>query len=237
MLRAIFDTHGMDTSLNLRSGQMVAILRALTSKEADLAETGPIYKIKFSDGYETDAFEDELRPIQVFTQYGLLVSHPDVLPYFTRAEFLFQKDFYEDYTMDAEMQSILSLPIQEFAQWVRDRKLPECFFAAEHANLRDSSKVNQYHVLEGAFIAIHPISGDKPEPLSLPIDESKPVLIAPLSKQPSLWAQSQTSQGYNGISDIVAELTATVKSMDVELPDNFPLGGYIGLLQGIKLDQ
>lgn len=232
---AIFDTHGMDTKLNSRSGEMVTVLRPLTNKEADLAETGPMYEVKFPDGYETSAFENELRPIQVFTQYGLLVSHPDVLPYFTRAELLFQQDFYAGHTLDAEMHNILSLPMQEFTQWVHDRKLPECFYAVENANLRDSSKVKLYHLLGGAFIALRAISSNEPEPLSLPIDEGK-ALIAPLAKQPSLWEQGQRSQGYKGVDDLVVELTATVKSVGVELPDDFPLRGYIGLLQGIKLD-
>lgn len=32
---AIFDTHGQDTSLNCRSGQLVSVIRPLTSKEAN----------------------------------------------------------------------------------------------------------------------------------------------------------------------------------------------------------
>ena len=58
--KAIFDTHGGDSKLNNRSGEVVEVLRALTSDEADLNDVGPMYKIRFADGFETDAFEDEL---------------------------------------------------------------------------------------------------------------------------------------------------------------------------------
>ena len=60
MIKAIFDTHGNDSELNPRSGQTVKIIRPLTEKEADLLETGPMYKIRFPDGYIRDAFKDEL---------------------------------------------------------------------------------------------------------------------------------------------------------------------------------
>lgn len=58
--RYIFDTHGGDSSLNKRTGQICAVIRSLTEKEADLCETGPMYQVVFPDGYVTDAFEDEL---------------------------------------------------------------------------------------------------------------------------------------------------------------------------------
>lgn len=60
----IFDTHGADSSLNERTGQKVEILRPLTEKEADLFETGPMYRVRFPDGFESDAFEDELLDVE-----------------------------------------------------------------------------------------------------------------------------------------------------------------------------
>lgn len=60
----IFDTHGADSSLNARSGQKVEVLRPLTDKEADLFETGPMYRVRFPDGFESDAFEDELLEVK-----------------------------------------------------------------------------------------------------------------------------------------------------------------------------
>ena len=58
--KAIFDTHGADSELNCRSGQEVEILRELTSDECDIEEVEKMYHVKFADGFETDAFEDEL---------------------------------------------------------------------------------------------------------------------------------------------------------------------------------
>lgn len=57
----IFNTHGCDSELNSRSGALVEVLRPLTESEADLCETGPMYEVRFADGFETDVFEDELQ--------------------------------------------------------------------------------------------------------------------------------------------------------------------------------
>ena len=54
----IFNT--VDTELLKYSGQTASVIRPLTEDEADICETGNMYKIRFADGYETDAFEDEL---------------------------------------------------------------------------------------------------------------------------------------------------------------------------------
>lgn len=65
-MRAIFDTHGTDSEWNCRSGQQVEIIRPLTETECDIAEVGKMYKVRFDDGTETDAFEDELSKIKFF---------------------------------------------------------------------------------------------------------------------------------------------------------------------------
>lgn len=62
-MRKIFDTHGNDSELNERSGQEVKVIRELTGEECDKTDVGNMYRIRFDDGYETDAFEDELFPI------------------------------------------------------------------------------------------------------------------------------------------------------------------------------
>jgi hypothetical protein len=49
-----------DLELRAHDRQDATILRRLTRREADLDETGPMYRLRFSDGYERDAFEDEL---------------------------------------------------------------------------------------------------------------------------------------------------------------------------------
>ena len=62
-MKYIFDTHGADSELNCRSGQIVDVIRPLTEKEADIEEVGPMFRIEFADGFQTDAFEDELKAI------------------------------------------------------------------------------------------------------------------------------------------------------------------------------
>ena len=62
-MRVIFDTHGNDSELNCRSGQEVEIIKPLTETECDIAEVGNMYKVRFDDGTEVDAFEDELNKI------------------------------------------------------------------------------------------------------------------------------------------------------------------------------
>lgn len=54
----IFNT--TETDLKKYNGTEVEIIRPLTEKEADIEEVGNMYKVKFYDGYERDAFEDEL---------------------------------------------------------------------------------------------------------------------------------------------------------------------------------
>ena len=57
---AAFDTHGGDSQLNERAGSKVFVVRPLTEAEADISDVGNMYRIRFDDGFETDAFEDEL---------------------------------------------------------------------------------------------------------------------------------------------------------------------------------
>lgn len=45
------------------AGQTVAVIRELTSEEADAGEVGRMYKVRAADGWEADAFEDELKPL------------------------------------------------------------------------------------------------------------------------------------------------------------------------------
>ena len=57
-MKKIFNT--TDSELKKYNGTEVEIIRALTEDEADIADVGNMYKVRFYDGYERDAFEDEL---------------------------------------------------------------------------------------------------------------------------------------------------------------------------------
>ena len=49
-----------DTELLKYNGADVKVIRPLTETECDIEDVGNMYKVRFADGYETDAFEDEL---------------------------------------------------------------------------------------------------------------------------------------------------------------------------------
>lgn len=57
-MKKIFNT--TDSELEKYNGTEVEIIRPLTEKECDIADVGNMYKVRFYDGYERDAFEDEL---------------------------------------------------------------------------------------------------------------------------------------------------------------------------------
>ena len=45
-----------------RSGQQVAIMRPLREDGCDKNEVGAMFRVRFDDGVEADAFADELKP-------------------------------------------------------------------------------------------------------------------------------------------------------------------------------
>lgn len=61
MKKAIFTT--TQSTLLSRNGQEVEVGRPLTLDECDIEDVGNMFKIKFEDGEEIDAFEDELNII------------------------------------------------------------------------------------------------------------------------------------------------------------------------------
>ena len=63
--RAIFNTHGSDSTWCERDGEACKVLRPLTDEEADLFDVGMMYRVRFNDGVETDAFEDELELMEM----------------------------------------------------------------------------------------------------------------------------------------------------------------------------
>lgn len=57
-MKKIFNT--TDSELKKYNGTEVEVIRPLTEDEADIADVGNMYKVRFYDGYVRDAFEDEL---------------------------------------------------------------------------------------------------------------------------------------------------------------------------------
>lgn len=52
--------YSLDSNLKERNFSEVRILRELTADETDTDDVGTMYKIKFNDGFITDAYDDEL---------------------------------------------------------------------------------------------------------------------------------------------------------------------------------
>ena len=57
-MKKIFNT--TDSELKKYNGTEVEIIRPLTKEECDIEDVGNMYKVRFHDGYERDAFDDEL---------------------------------------------------------------------------------------------------------------------------------------------------------------------------------
>lgn len=49
-----------DSELRPRNGQVVEVLGPTDPSRFEIEETGPMFRVRFPDGFETDAFEDEL---------------------------------------------------------------------------------------------------------------------------------------------------------------------------------
>ena len=80
-MKFVFDTHGGDSGLNSRTGQKVVVLRELTEQEADIADVGKMFRIRFEDGYETDAFADELTLDEITPLEGRLFVADEMTPF------------------------------------------------------------------------------------------------------------------------------------------------------------
>lgn len=59
--RYVNDPTTAEKELHSRSGQTVEVLHPIDPDSYDSAEVGTMYAIRFSDGYESEAFEDELK--------------------------------------------------------------------------------------------------------------------------------------------------------------------------------
>lgn len=56
----MFNSHGTDRELKKYDACLCEIQGELSEDAVDIDDVGKMYHVKFADGYETDAFEDEL---------------------------------------------------------------------------------------------------------------------------------------------------------------------------------
>lgn len=59
-----FNTHGGDSTLNHRSGQHITVIDVCDPCEYEYEEIGWMYRVRFDDGFEAEAFEDEIEEVQ-----------------------------------------------------------------------------------------------------------------------------------------------------------------------------
>jgi len=55
-----FNTHDGDSALNDRSGEHITVIDSVNPCDYDYEEIGWMYRVRFDDGFEVDAFEDEI---------------------------------------------------------------------------------------------------------------------------------------------------------------------------------
>jgi hypothetical protein len=67
MYKCFESPESCDAELWCHTNQLVIIIRELSNKEIDRRDIGRMYRVKFSDGFEYDVFEEELSNV-TFTQ-------------------------------------------------------------------------------------------------------------------------------------------------------------------------
>ena len=72
----------LDSQWNAKTGQTAEILHQLTPDKVD-DEVGPMFRIRFSDGVETDAFLDELPDLAVYRLGETIYDITTCIPLFT----------------------------------------------------------------------------------------------------------------------------------------------------------
>lgn len=72
----------LDSQWNAKTGQTVEILHQLTPDKVD-DEVGPMFRIRFPDGVETDAFLDELPDLEKYRLGEVIFDITTCLPLFT----------------------------------------------------------------------------------------------------------------------------------------------------------
>jgi len=121
-VKFLFDSHGGDSELNARTGQRVMVLRALTEQEADIFDDGKMFNIRFEDGFETDAFADELTLDEITPLEGQMFVADEITP-LTEQQwrwFAVTRWAIEDVVAAAEEQGITLTENQARAWWQRN---------------------------------------------------------------------------------------------------------------------
>lgn len=81
-MTSVFVSNG-DSEWDSRTGEVAEILHRLGSDEADVVDVGPMFHIRFNDGFEMDAFIDELPNLGEYLLGEVVFDITTCVPQFT----------------------------------------------------------------------------------------------------------------------------------------------------------
>ncbi len=81
----IFDSHGQNSMLKDRDGQKIEVIKDLPTEQAVINDVGMMYKVRFEDGFEANAFEDEIYDF-VKEMNGFTIRHTETYGYEVRSK-------------------------------------------------------------------------------------------------------------------------------------------------------
>lgn len=172
------------------------------------------------------------------SQLCFLLDAGGVLPFIVRAKLLaLSKE--EKKLLDDETVLILLHSVEKFAELANQSELPQIFYdkgqiEKEFISTGKYPETGVRHNFDGSFVLLDELIPADATPITRLMEYNfRDAFPLMLSKQPSIWADAPR---YNSPDEIIAEVKATVASMGVEFPDNFPFWSYIGMLDGFVWD-
>ena len=166
--------------------------------------------------------------------FGFLVSHPDVMPYFTRAAILAMDEVDRNDLEKADVR-LAELDVDAFRQAIKalpaDRKAAdECVLYDEDFLERYEDELSVQYEMTGGFrnLRNYHRTDDQDRTDDVRFDYENVYTIA-LERQPT----SLFEQCYRSYVEVEMEIRRIVKAMGVELPKDFPYHDYIGRIDGV----
>ena len=165
---------------------------------------------------------------QFVNENCMLVSHPEVIPYFVRSVLLNHSSYFEDFTDN--LKPFMTMPLEQFSKRVLARGLPAEFYSVAAAGIAARKEINCFPEFMGFFnhlickkTDVHKTSGSKYMPKGT-------VYTLPLSQQSELFCPYRNDE-------LGQELRSVLEQMEVDVPEDFPFRRYTGTLHGLMTSQ
>lgn len=104
------------------------------------------------------------------------------------------------------------------------------FHDVSEGNWDHSNFIHTSRITDGSFIALDDLAPDDAEKQTLAtmiLDERKPIITMPLSRQPSIWIMDGA---YQSKAEIHEEIQKKATALAAELPSGFPIWRYWGVV-------